>query len=363
MWRVFKRFLLGLSLLIGLSGTAAAAGGSEQIYFVAQVAPVGSLSSPGQQQQGVYLRWDVLEGALPPELQRFQLERIDGVNGADSEILLDVAANEMMNDAEIAALYQGPAQQRRLLESLAWLQEQASTEQPPVAITRANFAQQIRDRAQDPLWSTLASRVDFNIARARHRGYLDLDAGSGQRTYRLYAVNGDNARVLIGQAVVDPSEITSVSPAYDFRQIFQAQCDAPEAAKAHGVVALTWNHGGNNETDRFANSLLIAGYDLYREEHPPQGSPITNSIRQLAAAHGHDQTGTPQLPGLVRVNQQPIMISGRPDNDPDFIQTLETLEDTAAAGLKPGDQRVYHLVPRDMTGNYGPSISYLVTVP
>lgn len=354
---MFKRFLLGLSLLTGLSGTAAAEGGSEQIYFVAQVAPVGSLSSPGQDQQGVYLRWDVVEGSLPPDLARFRLER-------DGEELLDVSATVMMSDAEIAELYQGPAQQRRLLESLSWLQEQVSTEDSSESITMGNFPQQIRERAQtNPLWSALASRVDFNIARARYRGYLDLDAEGGTHTYELIGVNDGNEEVLLGRAVVDTNQKTRLSEPIDFQQVLQAQCDAPEAAKDHGAVALTWDHGGTNDTDRLANSLLVAGYDLYRDTQPLHGDMPARQIAALAAGAPHDQQGTPQIPGLERVNQQPIMISGRPEGNSSFVQTLETAKDIAEAGLKPGDQRVYYLVPRDFTGNYGPTIATLVTVP
>jgi hypothetical protein len=358
MWRVYKRFLLGLSLLIGVNSMAAATG-SEQIYFVAKVAPVGSLSSPGQQQIGVYLRWDVVEGSLPTDLARFQLER-------NNQQLLDVSANEMMSEAQIIELYQGPTQQRRLLESLAWLQEQAASEQPSVQITTANFAQQIRQRAQsNPLWSALASRVDFNIARARYRGYLDLESSSGTNTYELYGVNQSDYRVLLGRAVVNTAVTTQVFAPVGFQQVRQSQCDAPEAAKDHGAVALTWDHGGDNDTDRFANSLLITGYDLYRDIHPPQGTPTTRHIAQLAANASHDQTGTPRIDGMERVNQQPIMISGRPDGESaaHFVQALETAKDTAAAGLKPGDRRMYHLVPRDFTGNYGPTVSALITIP
>lgn len=363
---VRKRFMQAwtirfLGLWLGLTaacGLASAAGG-EQLYFVAQVAPVGSMTASGQQQIGVYLRWDVVEGALPADLKTFKLLR----NGTD---LVTLPAQGMMPDDQIAALYQGGGQQRRLLESLSWLREQAAAEQPPAEIRASDLPGQIRQRAQaDEFWAMLASRVDFNIARARYRGYLDREPEPGVNRYELQGIDSAGDKVVLGQAEVDSQARRRVSAADDFRQVMLGQCDAPEAGKDHGVVALTWDHGGaENPTDRYANTLLITGYDLYRSVQPltEEGAPPLD-IAALAATSPHAPDGTPQLPDLERVNQQPIMIHDRAGLDPNYAQFMESAEDVAAAGLKPGDRRAYYLVPRDFTGNYGPSRALAVTVP
>jgi len=96
-------------------------------------------------------------------------------------------------------------------------------------------------------------------------------------------------------------------------------------------------------------------------------------IRALAQAQGHDNNGDVTIPGYERVNNEPILISGNASHEilhedvgswnPGFSQFMETPDLLLSAGLEPGDSRLYYLVPRDFTGNYGDTVGIIVTVP
>ena len=68
-----------------------------QFYFIAQVAPEGSMTQAGQNTQQVYLRWDLMEGDLPDDIVRFSLRR----NGAE---LKTFPASGVMDPVQIRAL-------------------------------------------------------------------------------------------------------------------------------------------------------------------------------------------------------------------------------------------------------------------
>ena len=358
-------YLILHSLLLWVGMVSAHA--AEQMYFIGAAAPLGSITAPGQGSLGVYLRWDVIEGEVPADVDRFEIER-DGVN------IASLPARGVMSSADIAALYQGASQDRRRRELI----DRLDRLDDGVSVTDGNFAQVLRDRLlNDSLWAYFGSRLDFNIARARFRGWLDtgFNASAAVLTYSLYAVNtASGTRRLVGRVEVKPSSPVMVPEAADFRQLRAdelGRCDAPERYRAHGVVELNWDTPGANATEKFANALAVGGYDLYRTvDNVSSATP--RDLRTLFSGVAHDATGKPKLDGLglEKVNDLPIVIGGslatesrREGWNPGFSQFRETLQDLLAKGLRPGDRRAYYLVARDFSGNYGRTATLVVTVP
>jgi len=385
------RRVLGItaSLLIFFSGESALAQ-SEQLYFAAIESQYASLS-PGSKQTAVYLRWDAVEGGVPSDLADFKIKR-DGVliGGA-------LSAQSVLTPAQIASLYTGMFQARRAAEIQSALHEEATGRLFQAAedgitapsclvhpVTASNFPTAIVSKI-DPLspchdnyWAVMASRLDFNVARARNRGFVDTTVvGSGNFTYELIGVSTENAETLLGRIVVEVDGIPDRLPvAGGFEQRETARCDAPEKHKDHGSVSLFWDYSGSTLTDRVRDALLTTGYDLYRSTTDPDG--LTNlDLASLAANLKHTADGSLDFPGLERVNVRPIAISGAPDPGSDgieretrnlgwnapFVQYVEPPEALAAANVQPGDKRNYYLVARDFSGNYGETAEIIVTVP
>ncbi|MEL7448497.1 MAG: hypothetical protein AAFN78_04765, partial [Pseudomonadota bacterium] len=256
---------------------------------------------------------------------------------------------------------------------MRWLNEQAMQDVtlPFDYVDAGNFAMALETRlVTDPFWATFASRIDFNVARARHRGYLDTGVGPGTYEYELFAVSGSGQSVRVGSAMVDTTTTQPLPPARDFSQLDGfGRCDAPEAFKEHGAVLLTWKPGANGPADRFVESLTAAGYDLYRTVDNVDSVPSLD-LALLAAGAPHDANGNVAIAGLEKVNDQPIVFSGEAEtettndgwNSP-YAQYMQSATEAAAEGLNPGDSRAYYLVARDYTGNYGFTTGTLVTIP
>lgn len=347
------------ALLVFWPCAANAQGG--QYYLTAMRAPEGSITQAGQGRKLVYLRWDELEGELPADVARLKLTR----NGA---VLLDEAATAVMGPSMIEALYSGAAQERRLLETMLSLKEDVVSEGQDFAAN--DFGSVIYDRinpagagVDQRGWSFLASRNDINIARARYRAWVD-DPGLGIFQYELLAIDGLGNEARLGYVEVDTNQPQGLLPATQFRQLQPLNCDLPEMGKEHYSVALNWEAPGvRNPADRIAAQVYVAGYDLYRTTanlDPLLLDPPLRNIAQEAAAANHDTRGVPLLNGLEKVNNALLTIT------PDGIDTaewLETRDDLMVAGLQPGDKRAYYLVPRDFTGNYGPTSAAIIVVP
>ncbi|MEL7448496.1 MAG: hypothetical protein AAFN78_04760 [Pseudomonadota bacterium] len=166
--------LTGLAALT-LAASRPALAEEAQMYFAATNAPLGSLSAEGSSETGVYLRWDGLNSNLPASIAQFRIDR-------DGTELVTIDAMTIASTAEIEALYSGLDQRRRKLEMMRWLNEQAMQDVtlPFDYVDAGNFAMALETRlVTDPFWATFASRIDFNVARARHRGYLDTGVGPG----------------------------------------------------------------------------------------------------------------------------------------------------------------------------------------
>lgn len=335
-----------------LSALASMALAETQFYFVAQVAPKGSLTAPGQDERAVYLRWDAVDTELPDEIISFSLYR-------DGDLIKTFPAHDTMSAEQIQPLYQGESEQRRLLETVTQLKEEALRTDDLEDFSTDDFAAVIADRLEDDFWGHLASRMDFNLAMARYRAWRDTEPGSGVRSYELRAHNAEGQSRRVGLAQVDMEERQQILKPDQFAQIEQSTCGLPDY-RDHYSVALNWAMpGGINEADLMANQLFVSGYDLYRTVDNVTSAP-ERDLAAEAAKLPHDNQGRVQFDDLERVNDTPLTIT--PDDDPQVPEWLETREDLLAAGLVPGDTRAYYLVPRDVAGQYGPTVETLVTV-
>ncbi len=331
-------------------------------YFIGTGAPIGSISSDGQNSRGIYLRWDAVVGQLPSDVSEFELRR-------DGNLLTTIPAFGSLSVGEIQNLYKEAGQDRRLQEIIRWLNENS-----PSVIDENNYASEIFNKLNDPdenYWAVNASRNDFNIARARFRGYLDTKA-TGNHEYELIAVSNAGTPRRIGLAVIDLNSATILDKAASFTQIIDmGRCDvSAERYKNNGVIALNWDLPANTTADRYIASIATSGYDIYRTVEQVPAINGSLDIRLLAAASPHDPSGRVSLPGLEKLNDQPILVSGSTDVEqtnegwnPDFFQYMETATEVAEKGLRPGDSRAYYIVARDFTGNYGATEGLLVTVP
>ena len=369
-----------------------------QFYFLGMTAPKGSISSPGADQPVVYLRWDVVEGNIPDDLAYFILKR-NGTQIPETPADYMFPAAGVMSETEIEALYRGAGEEsdRREKEIIRRLIAKEGA-----TVNSGNFAQYIHDLINpsdipgrvvlpSSFWEHIGSRMDFNIARARYRGYIDTGAASGINNYELWGVS-DTKQVLLGKTSVDAGTVKVMPEAKDFIQVRQGRCDtAAETYKDHGTVSLYWEFGSQNITETFLHSLLISGYDLYRTtenldpgtEHNKDEYLIdirleagnlahdTDGLVDLSNVMTKDTGGNPKFQvNLEKVNDVPVMISNPPDerrykdwNPEHPVQFVEMARELITQGLRPGDSRVYYLVGRDFTGNYTNTVNLIVTVP
>lgn len=363
-----------LALALASPGTARADG--DQLYIMAWGGPAGSMSSAGQARTVVYVRWDLVEGILPSDVVRFRLYR-----GATR--LVDQAAAGVMSADEIRALYLQEGQDRRRLELIDVLNRGREPGQP--AVGAGNFhtalhAKLLAAAAGDKAamsFAHLMGRFDVNVAVARGRAFIDAAPPAGTLTYRLNGVTAGGAEYSIGSTTANrATRVTPRAPEGLIQVRELGRCDAPDEALSHGTVALDWGHPGAGGPEALGSAVMIAGYDLYRSVGACGPVVPARDLRAEAAATGHGAAGRVALPGLVRVNDRPVMISGRPEPGPDgvrrqgtasgfnraFAQHLETREELEAAGLHPGDRRCYYVVARDLAGNYGDTARVAVEV-
>ena len=347
---LFMRQWLTVLILVLMSTSVWA---DSPFYFIAKQAPEGAMSAQGQDQKRVYLRWDLVEGNLPEDIAYFSLYRGD-------ERLKTFPARGVMSAAQITALYQAPSEQQRLLETLGQLQEEALLEGLGAGFNASQFGQILHDRLNDqPFWGHLASRMDFNLAIARYRGWHDQPEEPGTYLYELRAHNGEGESRRVGLAEVNTLETQQILAPEQFFQIEQAFCDRPDF-RDHYSVALNWAEpGADNAADRLANQLFISGYNLYRSRDNVDDAP-PRDLASEAAQRPHDERGRVIFDDLERVNDTLLTIT--PDDDPMVPEWLETQDDLMTAGLKPGDRRAYYLVPRTLAGHYGPTVETLVVV-
>lgn len=339
------RWLAALGLLLSAGAVQAQA---DQFYFVGKAGSAGAMSRAGQGQEAVYLRWGPVEGQLPADIARLVLER----NG---ETLVDVAADAApASAATIQGWYDQPENRQRKRAMVHWLNQLEGVDVGP-----AQLGQALRERIiKDPAFAGLASRQDILVARALHRGLVD--GGFVERVdYQLFAISTGGEKRRLGVLNVNRDQDQPAPAPANLRQIHERRCDAPERAMDHGTVKLGWRHGGANATDRFAASLLVSGYDIYRTEKPidPRSTPISLDLRKLASRVQSNSRGELVLPGLVRLNDSVVAAAG---DGKHF-----TLDAPAVrkAGMRPGETYGVHVVPRDFAGQYGITTTDTFTVP
>ncbi len=360
-----------LTMMAGvLTAAVLHAAESDQFYFLARSAPADSMTA--QAPEVVYLRWDVVEGSLPADIDRFVVKR-------DGTQIAAFPARTTMTAEAIAALYAPAEQARRKAETIAWLDDEGAQSDPPYRVDASNFAQVIYDHLHDenaPMWGMLAGRNDFNIARARYRGMIDASVAGGH-TYRYELLAENNASgtpqyVRMGEASVAVGSVQPLPKVTDFEQVHGVgRCDAPERFKEHGTLYLNWSHPGTNKVEKYGNALMISGYDLYcTTTDTPPASPV--DIAALASAGGYDSRGEPIMPSwLVKLNDRPVTISAEAHEErrykgwnPPFSQLMLLPDDLREKGMGPGDRRYCFAVARDFTGNYSQTSDELnVTVP
>ena len=339
-------------------------GSDRQFYFVAKKERLGSLSKIGKSQEGIYLRWDLVEGDMPSEISEIILKRVQ--NGRE-DILLDVDANAIMSASEISKLFQNPTSSRRLVEAINFI---SSSDDPTCSgANLSNISQKIVTCLSDKYWSFLASRVNFDIARARYRAYLDTDydKNAGKIEYILSAKDSSGTKeITLGKASVDLSKNTSILTAVDFNQTIESHCNDNRYGLDDYKVGLYWKNGGTNPTERFANNILISGYDLYYStvEAKNFSNPENIDIAQLSANLSFDSNGNIDLSAyhLKKANDTLITLGVQDANKskPIYVESRKELE---SRGFKPGEERYYFLVPRDFTGNYGKTVVTKVIIP
>jgi len=355
-----------------------------EVYFVGKVAANGASSQVGHSGKAIYLRWDLIEGDFPDEIQKIVLMKNDVV-------LLEENSNQIMTADEIEAIYAGDAQKQRLLNTITLLKQYVLNNSQAVAggdFNASNYATKLAEILNNPTehdgWIKLASRVNFNIARARYRAFID-PVVSANPVYTLQAIDINGRKALIGQILIDTNLPTQILPVSNFKQVANESCSVADSMKDHNTVVLDWDAAGTGEldysvTDNTANAIQLAGYHLHRTTtNLPVGDIAVPEINlaSLAASVGHDQRGNVSLVTsngytLERVNDYLLITEGKESLQQETQGTLldesdaaffETPEQLTLAGLKPGDIRAYYIVPVDFAGHMGDTRGTLVTVP
>ncbi len=333
-----------------------------QFYFIGKYDRLGSLSSDASSKKGVYLRWDMIEGDLPSDIETLKLIRI--YNDANTTLLSNIPAHNNMTADTIKNMYIQYGSERRLFETVDFISNNTNPDCTGANIS--NIGTKVAACLSDNYWAFLASRVNFDVARARYRAFLDLDVTENMVNVQ-YVLLGSNATqsMVLGKTTVN-LQSTDVLPAADFSQVFESKCNDGRYALDDYRVALRWKNGGDR-TNFFANGLMVSGYDIYYSTQTVEKLPgdfARTDIASLAASLPHNAKGNIDMTNhhLKKANDTLITLGGQAGEDGKPIY-VEKQADLKTRGFKPGEKRYYFLVPRDFTGNYGPTQSLVVEIP
>ena len=335
-----KKIILIVMMLV-MSTLSLIASSNQSFYFIAKTTS-----------EGVYLRWDAVEGNFPQDstIKKIVLRRED-VN------LSSFTPNSVMSQGEIEVLYGKPQNQKSLKKMISSISKNDDAVCSGANIR--NYASKIQACMQNSMWRYMASKVDFNIATIGHRAYLDTAVPNHVVTYELLAINEANVSKRLGKVVVNPASPTHIMGASNFKQLRQSKgCNAPEYAKDDYTVALSWENSGT-KTDAFANSIMLAGYDLYRVKGSE--NDLNPNFKTLEGSSNVDANGEYVFAGLEKVNDVPLLLANNKGEEETLF--LETKNQLKKAGLSVGDKRWYYLVAKDFTGHYGPSVKLQVVIP
>ena len=339
-----------------------------QFYFLVKESRLGSISSDAKDQSGVYLRWDLVEGDFPSDISSISLVRVEDDTNTT---LLSKGSDEIMSEKEIAEMFQDSSAQRRLFETIGFISDNDSEVCADANI--ANIGEKVTVCLESDYWSFLASRVNFNVAQARYRAFLDTtyNVESSKLEYVLLGHDSDKAQqIVLGRASVKLGSGSSVLPANEFTQVIASQCNDNRYGLDDYKMALSWKNGGQNATEFFANGLMVSGYDIFYYNIPVTDANRVGikaaevDIAVIASKEAHDSEGNVDLSeyNLVKANDTLITLGEKDTNgsDPIYVESTKDLKDR---DFKPGENRFYFLVAKDFTGNYGPTTFKEVTIP
>ena len=361
-----KKFTLLIITMILLIATNLSAE-DRQFYFIGKETRLGSLSSMASSQNAIYLRWDLIEGSMPTDIASITLIRVDDDKNST---LLSVTSDEIMEDINISTMYQEPSSQRRLFELITSISK--SDDAVCSAANVANIGEKVKACAENDIWSFLASRVDFDVARARYRAYLDTTYNKSASSVEYLLIGKDalnKESIILGKASVNLKDGSEVLAAQDIVQIRTSKCNDNRYGLDDARVALNWKNGGVNTTEFFANGLMISGYDIYYSTLTSNAfkaiqAPSDIDLASIVVAKKHNSEGGFDLSenNLMKANETLITIGAQDANDSTQLY-IETKDELALRGFLPGEKRFYFIVPRDFTGNYGPTTFYEVEIP
>jgi len=338
----------------------------KQFYFIGKYGRLGSISNEANMQTGIYLRWDLIEGSLPSDIKKIKLIRV-----YDNRTVLDVDSNDKMSAKQIGDMFQSVGSQRRLFEIINSISKNDNPQCTNANL--GNIGTKVLSCLQDNYWSFLASRVNFDIARARYRAYIDnsFDKKRQYIDYILVGIANNQQQITLGKTRVELKP-TMVLSANDFKQVIESKCNDNRYGLDDYRVGLSWKNGGANSTEFFANGLMVSGYDLYYSTKPAKELdstfPTTIDMIKIASTINHNSIGELN-PKTLRDNfniakaNETLITIGEKDVDgekPLYIESMQTLKDR---GFKPNENRYYFLVARDFTGNYGETIYLKVKIP
>ena len=327
-----------------------------EFYLIAKEERLGSLSSHSKESQGVYLRWDVLDGEFPTDIATLELIRED-VSG--DKRLLSVEAQTRMSSSEISKMFQIKEAQRdlyRVIEQMSY-----STDESCSGTNITNIGEKVSSCLESEFWNFTTTKSNFHVAMANHRAFVDktYDATLSSVTYKLIGkdASATKSRVL-GRVEVNVGVQTDALAAVEFQQVVDSSCNDNRYALDDYRVGLSWKNGGANANEAFVNSLMMSGYDLYysTKEYSDTDTPAVDiDIKALAQNKMHSVTGEVSLLShkLQKANEATLLQA----------PYYETMEQLKSRGFKPGETRYYFLVAKDFTGNYGKTAYAKVTIP
>jgi len=312
----------------------------KQFYFIGKYGRLGSISNEANMQTGIYLRWDLIEGSLPSDIKKIKLIRV-----YDNRTVLDVDSNDKMSAKQIGDMFQSVGSQRRLFEIINSISKNDNPQCTNANL--GNIGTKVLSCLQDNYWSFLASRVNFDIARARYRAYIDnsFDKKRQYIDYILVGIANNQQQITLGKTRVELKP-TMVLSANDFKQVIESKCNDNRYGLDDYRVGLSWKNGGANSTEFFANGLMVSGYDLYYSTKPAKELdstfPTTIDMIKIASTINHNSIGELN-PKTLRDNfniakaNETLITIGEKNVDgekPLYIESMQTLKDRGLNQMK-----------------------------
>ena len=364
----FTRGLLALGLGVSLWTPTPAQADSAQFVLVGQRGVADALGVAPNGTPGVFLTWDLQEGALPSDLGAVILHR-EGTTIRRFDLR---AVN--VGPAGDAGFYGAACSTWRCREAAKTLCEVLKADGDPSVCPSApglwaGYGGRVATALQSVVngtakgavkaWAASSTHRDIALAMFRNRAYFDVNPGAGPLRYWLEGEHLDGAGNVIGTEPLGEVTVTggtalTVGAPSGLSQVpteLLARCDAPEVGLVNGTVALTWDHPGASlgRATRFLAEQEIVGYDVFRKN-----TLCGATDASVAATLTRDPvTGEPHLPGFSRRNGVPVSIAPAGGSGFGGVQFMENFKDLRKEGVKVGDHLCYVVMARDFTGRPG----------